>query len=423
MQLLNVKLKLKTFDILIQNESSPDEPYIWVVRFRLDGTCLNPFKPDESFIHVASVSGRHGNLGPDSYDETSDEAPLLIPAEIGEWKTTINAGSLFPQVIPSCAIATLVLAFEEDMSTSTESMEDARKQFVNRLKDLVNARLRDAIRAIGNGDGIDINEFTALPVDSLRDIIKEVVVDGITRNVLITIFSGIPLLAFFADGDDFVGWRVAGPYTIPELIGHPDKKIPIKLKFNNGEDEESGWYLIEGSVTTDFQNYVQLAAWQTLQGDYTVVGRGANVDKFFRKKFKKSTGEWKSFNKIGDGVFKSGPAAALTLDKNEAFYFGLGMDNKCWWAYSDNSGSDGEAPWKQVPVGSFMSGFAAAAKINGDVIYLFGQGMDKRYWWAYSTDNAKTWQGWWPIGNGVFTSAPAACCSTDGKLLHVPAET
>ncbi len=416
---LHVKLKLKTFDILVQNESSPDEPYIWVVRFRVDGTSLNPLKPEECFVHVGSVSGRHGNLGPDSDDEESSEAPLLIPAEIGEWDTTIDAGSLFPQVIPSCAIATLVLAFEEDMSTSTDAMEDARKQFVHRLRDLLNERLRDAVRAIGNGDEIDVNELTTLPVDALKNIIKTVVVDGITRNLLITIFSGIPLLAFFADGDDFVGWRVAGPYTIPELIGYPGSEIPFELKFNNGEDDESGYYLIKGSVSTDFRKHVQLAAWQTLQGDYTVLGRGANVDKFFRKKFTKATGTWKNFSKIGEGVFKSGPAAAITLDKKEAFYFGLGMDDKCWWAYSDNEGNDMDVAWKQIPVGSFLSGFAAAAKLNGDKIYLFGRGLDKKIWWAYSTDNAKTWQGWWPIGNGVFTSAPAACCSADGKLVHV----
>jgi len=110
MQPVNVKVKLREFDIKVQNESSPDEPYLWVVYFKMDGTTLDINRPVDSSFTVYSPSGRHGNLGPDSYDEESSEEPLIIPTAIGEWNTSLDAVALFPQVIPACAVAALVMA-------------------------------------------------------------------------------------------------------------------------------------------------------------------------------------------------------------------------------------------------------------------------------------------------------------------------
>ncbi len=55
---------------------------------------------------------------------------------------------------------------------------------------------------------------------------------------------------------------------------------------------------------------------------------------------------------------------------------------------------------------------------NGQVILVFGIGMDNRCWYAQSLDGGNTWNILWThIGQGVFTSSPAACISADGKTV------
>lgn len=123
---------------------------------------------------------------------------------------------------------------------------------------------------------------------------------------------------------------------------------------------------------------------------------------------------------IGEGTFKSSPAAVCSADAQFVAVFGQGMDNKIWWAYSTSGGSKWDMAWKPIGAGVFETFPAAACSADGKRLYVFGRGNDNRMWWAYSTNRGQSWDmAWSPIGEGVFTSGPSACTNWEGKHIHV----
>jgi hypothetical protein len=64
---------------------------------------------------------------------------------------------------------------------------------------------------------------------------------------------------------------------------------------------------------------------------------------------------------------------------------------------------------------------AATASAAGDRRYIFGRGTDQRIWFAHSVDYGVSWQGWSPIGGGLFETGPAAAVNAFGLDVHVAA--
>jgi hypothetical protein len=77
-----------------------------------------------------------------------------------------------------------------------------------------------------------------------------------------------------------------------------------------------------------------------------------------------------------------------------------------------------------VPIGEglFTSEPAAAVSADGKQLHVFGRGNDKRIWRALSLDGGAHWSvAWAPIGSAAFSSGPGATLSADGKEVVVVA--
>ncbi len=123
---------------------------------------------------------------------------------------------------------------------------------------------------------------------------------------------------------------------------------------------------------------------------------------------------------IGEGVFASMPAIAVSADGNNVHVFGRGNDNRMWRAHSSTGGAGWDYAWGQLDTdGVFTSAPAAAISSDGSVVHVIGRGTDNRYYRAYSSTAASTWELWNPIGEGLFSSNPAAAVSADGSSLHI----
>lgn len=131
-----------------------------------------------------------------------------------------------------------------------------------------------------------------------------------------------------------------------------------------------------------------------------------------------SQGFWDPQNLLGEGVFKSGPAAVVSDNGQTMHAFGRGTNDKIWRSRSVDGGSTWPGGWSPMGTGLFSSGPAAA--IAGSKIHVFARGMDNRMFRAYSSNGGSTWSILWTsMGAGVFNSAPAAAVSADGQKIHV----
>ena len=176
---------------------------------------------------------------------------------------------------------------------------------------------------------------------------------------------------------------------------------------------------------------------------------------------------------LASGIFRSSPAATVSIAGSTIDLFARGMDKKIWRARSLNGGTnfsswsplshsggivtlefasapavagsanaqllhvvarhqDGSyrhtrlvsgashwTPFSTIPFGAFNSAPAAACSGDGQKVFVFGRGTDNRIWWNYSSNAGTNWTGWAAMHSGTFSSAPAAAASADGNVVHV----
>lgn len=205
------------------------------------------------------------------------------------------------------------------------------------------------------------------------------------------------------------------------------------VSYNNGETWINNW--VKNNVGVFSSSVAACITGDSL--DTFLVGRGQDNRFWFTRLQEYYEFSTYGFGPIGAGVFKGKPAICsngcsktnwklgeinqeTTYSGVRVMVFGRGNDNRIWWAYSNSGGNQWDMAWSAIGNGVFTSSPAACCSADGKLLAVFGKGNDNKIWWAYSTNAAAQWQmAWSPIGNGVFTSSPAACCSADGKRIYV----
>lgn len=213
-----------------------------------------------------------------------------------------------------------------------------------------------------------------------------------------------------------------------------DHKLERIVSFDNGETWVDNW------IRNDIGVFTSSAA-ASITGDSLdtfVAAKGKDNRIWFTRLEEYYDFSNKGWGPIGQGVFTGKPAIccsgnsisewnaaspnniATSYSGVKVMVFGKGNDKGIWWAFSSNGGSSWDMAWKEIGNGQFTSSPAAACSADGNRIYVFGKGMDNKMWWAFSSNGGSSWDmAWQPIGVGVFTSAPAAVCSADGNRIYV----
>jgi hypothetical protein len=298
-------------------------------------------------------------------------------------------------------------------------MEEARASLRQQLSDQLTTIVRKVVQTClsdPSNCSSDINFESEISVDKLRDVIFDVLKDKMS-GFIAEAFLINPLFAIVGDRDEFIGYGLAGPFFLPKILGASNFRENFTLDLQKGEKDTPGHYRVKGHLALlDPQMCPQTAA---VQDDTTVkvIARDPVVDKFFMAEL--GGGQISPFRRIGEGVFKSGPAAVLSSDGKSMHVFGLGMDDHFWRASSNNGGKNWQLAWKQMPNGVFTTPPAAAMSTDGKNICVFGRGQNNKILMSRSIDAGNQWTAWEAIGQGLFVSGPAACCSSDGKRLYV----
>lgn len=415
-----VELRFDNFDIVHTDDSGPDEPYVWTFFVKLDGTVIDLFNPQNSSFDVHSPAGSHGDLNlPDGEMKASDP-PRSIPKQVGRWQTTLEQGNLLNLVIPQIAVAAVIIGWEEDVFPSTAAMEEARAGVRKELNDQLTTVIREVVQNCLSDPAnctSDLDFEDLISVDRLRAVIFDVLKDKMANFISGALLLN-PLFAVVGDRDEFIGYGVAGPFFLPRILGSmPNFREDFTLELKKGESGTPGHYRVKGHMALlEPQMWAQPAAVRD-DSKVHVIARDPVVDKYFRAEL--GGGEIGPFKRIGEGTFKSGPAAVLSSDGKLMHAFGLGMDDHFWRASSNNGGKNWQLAWKQMPNGVFTSPPAAALSGDGKVVYVFGRGQSDKMSISKSTDAGSQWSKWSAIGQGLFISGPAACCSSDGQRLYV----
>lgn len=426
---IEVRIKLDRLHVKRKNESA-DEPFLWVLFLKFDGSTANIAFPEQASISVKSPSGAHHNLGKPSEGVESGES-LPIPAEIGEWRTTLQGFDAALDLTQYATLSLAVVGLEEDQTTDSNAIE-LHARVIAEVRKRLNSEIRKIIREIiaarqsgkEGPDADDVEKRLRDQVNAKR--IKEVI-DHFVGEVLPGLIAGAvldPIAALIAlvqsDQDDLIGYSVPDPFTFPRILANSLTGIELDLKLTNPKSDK-GEYRVTGRVQrSDIKEPPTLAAIWRGAGRLAIYARSTGGGVYFLNSANRGS-DWGHNKRVGQGVLSSGPASACSSDGNRVYVFGRGENRGIWVCLPEKRGEPG-SKWQQLFDRKFISGPGAACSDDGDIVWAAATGEDGRVHITNNLRGGKDWTNKWdPIADEKFLTSPALSCDTSGHKLHIVA--
>jgi len=225
------------------------EPYLWVVMFKIDGSCV---QLSESFQLEGEAEfffsqGSQGNLGGDPMDKGEN---LLIPSTVGGWESALSPISVpfFNYTIPGMLGVIAVLM--EKKNVSMAGAEAGHKALNERVRKAVNQALKgfDVKKIDVENIQDSIKQYFSDQVDGFIHEIEEAVTQAVmqSQNILQNIWS-------FIDRDELIGFHV-WDVDQKEL---EQMKTPFHLH-HTWETEKLGIWEIEGEIRLESGKAIQM---------------------------------------------------------------------------------------------------------------------------------------------------------------------
>src|SRR5262249_6641343 len=177
MPTMDVTLDLEKFRVVQKNEESADEPYLWTIFIKADGSTISLANPASSKAAYRAPPGSHGDLGPGSDNmETNDL--VSVPSSIGHWQTKLRTVDGAPSPLPEnlSIVAAVVVGLEED-ATSDSAAEAGRVALVEAIRTEVDKAIRAGVTP-------NVEEITDKAKNAVRDAIK---------SASMSVFSFMPI--------------------------------------------------------------------------------------------------------------------------------------------------------------------------------------------------------------------------------------
>jgi hypothetical protein len=435
------KIKLETLECIRTDDSNGDEPFLWTIFFKIDGSTIKQslFKnlSGEAVFHF--TFGDHNNLGRPENSVFSG-ATIVITPELGEWITDLQpiAVNLLKEVllIPGI-IGSIVILMEED-ATTDEAAVAGYQALCDFVKDEING-------FISNLDLIEIKtqaEQTKLPNETLAQ--------GIDRILKIQLNS---LEVHMKDGADHVVKNAVFKEDIPGSLVDPDNQIDSQISYVDQDtlskppfkkdiskflkSSDGAEYKLIGQIegtpppapSFGFENLPKFA-WRSLQGEVAgtpSIGLLRNLPHVFARGphktlsgILKANADFVWYRSINSDAFWirlgsqkiTGSPAAIALTEDRIDLFARGEDGALWHNWITDAPSEPSHDW--VSLGGQILGSPSVCKGFGQ-IYVFARGLDNTIF--HRRGSGSSWSDWERFGNqdGSITTTdfPVAVTSED----------
>lgn len=247
---LGVDLSLETLELFRTEESYGDEPYLWTVFAKIDGSTVDLFRAQNSPT-IISNSGSHNNLTNRSDRNAGLMLPIVNPA-IGKFSTVLQT---LTSIDPQSDLAKnftffgfLGVAWDEDGFTD-RGAEGLRHFLVSTLTEEITPKLGN----LWSNPNISIYDLvataTATGQPSVWEFLRKTRISPYVNRIL-----GAAVTYLVEGGtDDLIGYNY-DVYSFNDLISDPTLSSGsvtrnISLTFYNGEVSFNGIYKLHGKLT------------------------------------------------------------------------------------------------------------------------------------------------------------------------------
>ncbi len=237
MAAIDVRLDLDSMLIVEKNESSADEPYLWVAFMKVDATTLNLTNMALSFVELHTPDGSHGNLGQASQGIDLGQTAIIPPA-IGRFDTTLVTTGLPPGIGDALSfVAVAVMGLEEDASKNS-AVAAGHQAMVTALQ----AALNQAIQTLSLPSGGQV-------ANQVQPAVTKAMTDATVSGWSFFPISSLLDVGGVFDPDDFVGASFAGPFNFKQIHDAGSAGIPFIMPDLFVSESGNGKYRISGRVS------------------------------------------------------------------------------------------------------------------------------------------------------------------------------
>jgi hypothetical protein len=405
---ISVHVELNQFSIQKDNESSLDEPYIWPIYIKVDGPVVSE-SPDTAVLPMFAPVTGHGNIPHHVNDRIAN--PIQFT-----WESGLEPGllALNPQLWKAgCFVIVAVAFLEQDASTDSDALA-AHQAAINELQNQGNKALRTALVDLNFPNNFAVDQKALTNAIMMRMMPKkegEFLLEGFIPFA--NFFFDFVNIASVVDPDDYVGEGYTKGFNVGELIGANPQGFPFSL---SSGDQGEGKYRVDGLIKRSDTDEVPIIGLTGIGNNVNLYAR--NIEDGLGLFTSSDAGvNFEEVGRFSSGLFLGGPAACSSHSGDNQFVVGLGLDNQYYLA--SNHGLSAISEFSKLTDGTFKSAPAACCTSDGQWLHIVGRGTDDRYWHGFSNDFGVNVVGWTPIGDGTFRSAPAVVITPDGSRLLV----
>jgi hypothetical protein len=256
---INIKIKLQKLAHHRKIEKwGKAEPYLWVIFFKIDGTCveITPQFRLDGHGTFQFMPGSHGNLGISSNNEDNI---VTIPAHLGEWKTYLEPFQI-PYFEQSAAgLAGVIAVLMEQNNVSFKGAEAGHQALNKKVEAAVNQSLMEFDpRYIDVNDVMpSIKRFFEAKVAQFTDTIQDDITNAIKSNqkLLRNLWS-------LVNPDNLIGYHVWN-FNQKELLESENHSIDFS---NRWDSESHGDWEIFGNIKIIDDGFAQQDALKATKG-------------------------------------------------------------------------------------------------------------------------------------------------------------
>jgi hypothetical protein len=384
---------------------SADEPYLWFIVAKVDGSTISETTPETSTVAVHAPSAAPGNLGAASEGVQAGKS-IPIPNSVGTFETTLRGTTLRIGLTRFATFVVAIAALEHDESR-TQDIIALHHRVIEESKRGLERELREIIQEALAGD-----------IPSAADVRKrlEAQLSEDTLKAIIDDFGGdlIGQPVNLLNQDVFVGHNIDTVLSFPDVLASSMDGTPIEARLRRGKVEDHrASYHVSGSVKrTDIHEPPTLGLVRLDDKRLRLCGRSTGKRVWVHER--STAGKWGFNTALGATALSSGVALAASADGSRMYAVGRGLSHKMRIKLPGSGDT-----WGKLPDRKFSTGAGVACSADGRLVFVMATGEDGKVYATVNFNSGNGWEGeWFPIGI-TSVASPALACSADGRKLFL----
>lgn len=385
---------------------SADEPYLWFIVAKVDGTTIFENSPQTATVAVHAPSAAPGNLGAASQGVAAGKS-IPIPNAVGTFATTLRGATGSALALTRFATLVVAVAALEHDESRTQDILALHRRVIDESKRRLETELREIVQEVLDGNIPSAADVRDRLESQISEDTLEAIIDDFGKSLI-----GQPVNLL--NQDVFVGHNVDTVLTFPDLLANSMDGVSLDVRLRRGSvQDRPASYHVSGEVQrTDIAEPPTIGLVRLDDKRLRLCGRTVGKRAFVHER--SAGGDWGPNSPLGETALSSGVALAGSADGKRMYAVGRGLSHRMRIKLPGSGDT-----WGKLSDREFSTGAGIACSSDGRMIYVMATGEDGNVYATVNFDSGAGWDSDWFAVGVRSVASPALACSADGRKLFL----